>query len=240
MYFPPHFSMFSSCSWMLRSIYTPAGPSLCSVGQIIGWDPSQKAGEKPQKCNFSVQQAKSHQQYSSVTIQPWMTPLVFVRNCKRSQMKLKCSFPQEGKQSSLRSCGGRRSQPTVTPPSPHRHPAPPAFRPPDTPSFQCSDPVVVLQPSTMQCCYRALKQLLHFIPKASPFKWQGKGSLCIQNSQLHPVQLHPAPDWGYHGDRSSWCSTHWPFTLGQSHCLCLWPQKKTNTHSLFGKGQSVY
>lgn len=82
---------------------------------------STKSRKKPQKCNFSVQQAKNHQQYSSMTIQPWMTPLVFVRNCKRSQMKLKCSFPREGKQSSLRSRGGRRSQ-TVTGVTARRHP----------------------------------------------------------------------------------------------------------------------
>lgn len=66
-------------------------------GQVIGWDPSQKVGKPPQKHNFSLQQAKSHQHSASMTIQHWMTPPVFVRNCKRLQMKLKCSFSWEGK-----------------------------------------------------------------------------------------------------------------------------------------------
>lgn len=62
------------------------------LGSII------KSGEKnPLKHNFSLQHAKSHQHSSSMTIQHWMTPLVFVRNCKRLQMKLKCSFSCEGK-----------------------------------------------------------------------------------------------------------------------------------------------
>lgn len=77
---------------LLRNTYTLAGPSLCSVGQIICCDPPQK-GKK--NGNFSLQHIKSHQWPYSVTIKHWVMP--FVRNCKRLQMKLKCSFSGEEK-----------------------------------------------------------------------------------------------------------------------------------------------
>lgn len=172
-----------------------------------------------------------------MTIQHWMTPLVFDRNCTKLQMKhLKCSFSWEG--------NPERSpemwwQTITVLPSCHmiRH----LFYS-DSPSFQCT-----------QSFWFVLFLFFFFHPSNYSALLQ---SFCISSQRLHHVndeerescacrlgsctlQSQPAWGWGSQNDQTSWSFTDPLLKLRQSHCLCSSPQKEGTCTGYLGKADVI-
>lgn len=95
-----------------------------------------------------------------------------------------------------------------------------------------SNVLIFLQQSTMQCCFRALKQPLRFIPESSPLQWQGRDSYAcrLAGSTLYS---QPARIWGC-------CDNQSVFQVGGISLLVHLTPVRESMCSMFEKGQRVH